>query len=294
MTASTARVGAAKGHSADRPAPRSAAHASNRQNRPVGELLREWRERRRLSQLELSIQADVSTRHLSFVETGRSRPTPEMILRLTEQLEVPLRERNALLLAGGYAPAYPEHALDQPELESVRGALRQVLAGHEPFPAVLVNRWWELLEANTAIGVFTADVAPELLAPPANVLRLALHPDGLAPRIVNLPEWRAHLLTQLRQRARSMGDSRLRELYDELLGYPGGLAETPTATDVVLPMRYRHGGQVLSLFSITAVVGTATDVTVDELAIESFYPADAATAAALRELVAISGRARPR
>ncbi|HEU5007474.1 MAG TPA: helix-turn-helix transcriptional regulator [Jatrophihabitantaceae bacterium] len=286
MTAITTRTGVGAGRSAGRPATRSTARATSRQNRPVGELLREWRERRRLSQLELSIQADVSTRHLSFVETGRSRPTPEMILRLTEQLEVPLRERNALLLAGGYAPAYPEHAFDQPELDSVRGALRQVLAGHEPFPAVVVNRWWELLEANTAIALFTASVAPELLEPPANVLRLALHPDGLAQRIVNLPEWRAHLLTQLRRRARSMGDTRLRELYDELLGYPGGLAETPGATDVVLPMRYQHGDQVLSLFSITAVVGTATDVTVDELAIESFYPADSATATALRELAA--------
>jgi len=250
--------------------------------RPVGELLREWRERRRLSQLELSIQADVSTRHLSFVETGRSRPTPEMILRLTDELEVPLRERNTLLLAGGYAPAYPEHGFDEPQLDAVRAALRQVLEGHEPYPAVVVNRWWELLEANNGIALMTADVAPELLQPPVNVLRLSLHPDGMAPRIVNLAQWRTHLLTQLLQRARAMGDQRLRDLHDELLAYPGGLADSPAATDVVLPLQYQLGDQVLSFFSISAAVGTATDVTVGELAIESFYPADAATADVLR------------
>src|SRR5215469_5060663 len=171
--------------------------------RPVGELLREWRERRRLSQLDLSIRADISSRHLSFVETGRSKPTPTMILRLTEQLEVPLRERNVLLVAGGYAPAYPQHGLDEPELGQIRGALSQVLAGHEPYPAVVVNRWWELMDANEAVSLFIGDCAPWLLDPPANVLRLSLHPDGMAPRITNLAQWRAHLLTQLRHRARS-------------------------------------------------------------------------------------------
>ena len=143
-------------------------------------MLRQWRERRRLSQLDLSIQADISARHLSFVETGRSRPSPEMILRLTEQLDVPLRERNALLLAGGYAPAYPHHGLEEPELDSVRAALRQVLTGHNPYPAVVVNRWWELLDSNDAISVLVSDCAPELLQPPVNVLRLSLHPDGMA------------------------------------------------------------------------------------------------------------------
>jgi transcriptional regulator with XRE-family HTH domain len=251
--------------------------------RPVGELLREWRERRRLSQLDLSLRADISTRHLSFVETGRSRPTPTMILRLTEQLEVPLRERNVLLLAGGYAPAYPQHALDKPELDEVRAALRQVLAGHEPYPAVVVNRWWELLDGNAAVAMLIGGCAPWLLEPPVNVLRLSLHPDGMAPRIVNLAQWRAHLLTQLRHRAQALGDQRLGDLHDELLSYPGGTADAfapPGA--VVLPLRYRHENQELSFFSISAVVGTATDVTVDELAIEAFYPADAATAAVLR------------
>jgi transcriptional regulator with XRE-family HTH domain len=252
--------------------------------RPVGALLREWRERRRLSQLDLSIRAEISTRHLSFVETGRSRPTPTMILRLTEQLEVPLRERNALLLAGGYAPAYPQHGLDEPELNEIRSALRQVLAGHEPYPAVVVNRWWELLDSNTAISVFISDCASWLLEPPVNVLRLSLHPDGMAARIVNLAQWRAHLLTQLRHRAQALADQRLSDLHAELLSYPGGAEARPPAGAVVLPLRYRHGDQELSFFSISAAVGTATDVTVEELAIESFYPADAATVAALRSL----------
>ncbi|PZS13328.1 MAG: transcriptional regulator [Pseudonocardiales bacterium] len=252
--------------------------------RPVGELLREWRERRRLSQLDLSIQADVSTRHLSFVETGRSRPTSEMILRLTDQLEVPLRERNSLLLAGGYAPAYPQHGLDEPELARVRAALRQVLTGHQPYPAVVINRWWELVDANASIAVLTAGAAPWLLEPPVNVLRLSLHPDGMAARIANLAEWRAHLLGQLQRRAQATGDARLHELLEELRGYPGETAGSPSPSDVVLPLRYRHGEHELSFFSISAVVGTATDVTVEELAIEAFYPADEQTALALRAL----------
>jgi transcriptional regulator with XRE-family HTH domain len=253
--------------------------------RPVGELLREWRERRRLSQLDLSIRADISTRHLSFVETGRSRPTPTMILRLTEQLGIPLRERNALLLAGGYAPAYPQHGLDEPELDSVRAALRQVLTGHEPYPAVVVNRWWDLLDGNAGVGLLTSGCASWLLEPPVNVLRLSLHPDGMAPRIVNLEQWRAHVLTQLQHRAEALADQRLADLHGELLGYPGGSGEAAAPSGaVVLPLRYLHGDEELSFFSISAVVGTATDVTVNELAIEAFYPADAATAAALRRL----------
>ena len=252
--------------------------------RPVGELLREWRERRRLSQLDLSIQADISTRHLSFVETGRSRPTSEMILRLTEHLDVPLRERNTLLLAGGYAPAYAQHGFDEPELAQVRAALRQVLTGHDPYPAVVVNRWWELLDANSSIAMLTDDVAPWLLEPPVNVLRLSLHPEGMAPRIVNLAEWRAHLLGPAASAGAGDGRSRLHQLHDELQSYPGDTAGSPSATDVVLPLRYRRGDQELSFFSISAAVGTATDVTVEELVVESFYPADEATAAALHEL----------
>src|SRR5215468_6023677 len=254
-----------------------------RPSRPVGELLREWRERRRLSQLDLSILADISARHLSFVETGRSRPTPTMIIRLTEELDVPLRERNMMLLAAGYAPAYPQHGLDEPELDSVRAALRQVLSGHEPYPAVIISRWWDMVDSNQATAMLTEGCASWLLEPPANVLRLSLHPEGMAPRIANLGQWRAHLLSQLRHRARALGDDRLGELHRELLDYPGGLeAHGSVATGVVLPLRYRHRDQELSLFSINASVGTATDVTVEELAIEAFYPADPATAAAFR------------
>jgi transcriptional regulator with XRE-family HTH domain len=251
----------------------------------AGDLLRRWRQRRRLSQLDLAIAADVSSRHLSFVETGRSRPTSDMILRLAEHLDVPLRDRNALLLAGGYAPAYPERGLAEPELQAVRKALQRVLKGHEPYPAVVVNRWWELVEANAGIALFTRDVKPELLDPPVNVLRLSLHPDGMAPRIANLPEWRAHLLDRLRRQAEAAGDPRLAELHDELAAYPGGQAQPPAPADVVVPLRYRGPGngqrRELNFLSITAVVGTPVEVTVSELAIESFYPADAATAAAL-------------
>ena len=205
-----------------------------------------------------------------------------MILRLTEQLDVPLRERNTLLLAAGYAPAYPEHGLDEPALGSVRAALRQVLAGHEPYPAVIINRWWEMLDANSGVSVLADGCASWLLEPPVNVLRLSLHPDGMAPRIVNLAQWRAHLLTQLQHRSRALGDRRLAELHNELLGYPGGEASDISPAGVVLPLRYRHGHRELSFFSISATVGTATDVTIDELVIEAFYPADEATAAALR------------
>ena len=254
--------------------------------RTVGELLREWRERRRLSQLDLSIQADISTRHLSFVETGRSRPTPTMIIRLTEQLDVPLRERNTLLLAAGYAPAYAQHGLDEPELSSVRAALRQVLTGHEPYPAVVVNRWWEIVDSNSGANLLTDGCASWLLEPPVNVLRLSLHPEGLAPRIVNLGEWRAHLLTQLQHRACALGDDGLMDLHRELTGYPAcpdGDGNTPSrVAGVVLPLRYRHRDQELSFFSVHASVSTATDVTVEELAIEAFYPSDGVTAAALQ------------
>jgi transcriptional regulator with XRE-family HTH domain len=256
----------------------SVASTRYRPHRPVGDLLREWRQRRQLSQLDLALAAEVSARHLSFVETGRSKPTSEMILRLTEHLEVPLRDRNTLLLAGGYAPAYPEHRLDGPELAAVRAALRHVLAGHDPYPAVVVNRWWELVDGNTAVAVLTEGAAPELLSPPVNVLRLSLHPDGMAPRIVNLAEWRGHLLTRLERQVAATGDTRLAELLAELRGYPGGEHGQPAPTEVVVPLRYRHGDRELALFSMTAVVGTPMDVTIEELAIESFYPADQATA----------------
>ena len=247
----------------------------------AGDLISEWRQRRRLSQLDLAIAANVSSRHLSFVETGRSRPTSEMILHLAEHLDVPLRDRNALLLAGGFAPAYPERTLAAPELQAVKNALKRVLAGHEPYPAAVVNRWWELVDANAGIALFTGGVSPELLEPPVNVLRLSLHPDGMAPRIANLPEWRAHLLARLHRQAEATGDHRLISLHEELSAYPGGLGRPPGPAEVVVPLRYRTPQAELSFLSITAVIGTPMDVTVEELAIESFYPADDQTAAAL-------------
>ncbi|MGP4016839.1 helix-turn-helix domain-containing protein [Saccharopolyspora sp. 5N708] len=255
-------------------------------SRPVGALLRQWRERRRLSQLQLSLDADISTRHLSFVETGRSKPTREMILRLSEHLDVPLRERNGLLLAGGYAPAYPASGLDAPELTAVRAALRQVLAGHEPYPALIVDRAWQLVDGNASIQLFLEGAAPDLLTPPVNVLRLSLHPEGMAPNILNLGEWRAHVLGRLRRQAAATADPALTDLLAELRGYPCDQpepeVELPGAGDVVVPLRFRHRDQRLAFFSMTAVFGTPLDITVAELAIESFFPADQPTMDTLR------------
>jgi transcriptional regulator with XRE-family HTH domain len=253
--------------------------------RPVGELLRRWREHRRLSQLELSIQADVSTRHLSFVETGRSLPSRDMLLHLADELELPLRERNHLLLAAGYAPVYTETALDAPQMSAVRAALRQVLAAHEPFPAVVVDRHWNMVDANATIALFLAGVAPHLLAPPVNVLRVSLHPEGMARRIVNLGEWRAHLLGRLRRQITLSGDPELSRLYQELGSYPCDQpepkVELPGPGDVVVPLRIRHSDGELAFVSTVAAFGTPLDITVAELAIESFFPADPETASAL-------------
>jgi transcriptional regulator with XRE-family HTH domain len=263
------------------------------QPRP-GELLRQWRERRRLSQLDLALAAETSARHLSFVETGRARPSRDMLLRLAEQLEVPLRERNHLLLAGGYAPVFGQAPLDAPQMAAVREALGKVLAGHEPYPAVVVDRSWNLVDANAAVAVLLGPTDPALLAPPANVLRVSLHPDGMAPRIVNLGEWRAHLFGRLRRQVGLTGDAGLAELLDELRAYPCDQpepeVEVPGPGDVVVPLRLRHGDQELSFLSIMASFGTPLDVTVAELAIESFFPADPATGAALRDLQTDQGQ----
>jgi transcriptional regulator with XRE-family HTH domain len=250
--------------------------------RPVGEQLRHWRERRRLSQLDLGLQAEVSTRHLSFVETGRASPSRDLLLRLAEHLEVPLRERNALLVSAGYAPMYAETPLDAPALGAVREALRQVLAAHEPYPALVLDRHWNMLEANAAVGLLTTGIAPELLRPPLNVLRASLHPRGLAPRIANLGEWRGHLLDRLRRQVSLTADPELAALYEELRAYPG---EPPAAVlpehAAVAPLRLRVDGGELALFSLVATIGTPLDITVSELVIESFFPADAASAARL-------------
>ncbi|SDC12188.1 helix-turn-helix domain-containing protein [Actinokineospora iranica] len=253
--------------------------------RSVGALLRQWREHRRLSQLDLSLQAEVSTRHLSFVETGRSAPSREMVLHLSDILGLPLRERNQMLLAAGYAPVYSRTALDSPRMTAVRTAVRQVLTGHEPYPAVAVDRGWHLVDANDSLRALLQGVAPGLLAPPANVLRISLHPDGLAPRIVNLGEWRAHLLARLRGQITLTADEKLAALHDELSAYPCAQPEPEIdqhAADVVVPLRLRTRDAELAFFGTVTTFGTPLDITVAELAIESFFPADQATAEALR------------
>jgi transcriptional regulator with XRE-family HTH domain len=250
----------------------------------VGSILRDWRQRRRLSQLDLSLEAGISTRHLSFVETGRAKPSADMLLHLAEQLEVPLRDRNALLLAAGYAPRYGARSLDDPELHHVRDALGHVLAGHEPYPAIAVDRGWNLVASNSALGVLLDGVADELLVPPVNCMRLALHPDGLAPRILNLGEWRAHLLHRLTRQLALTGDAELAALLDEVSEYPGPSHPEPEspAGDVMVGLRLAgHGGSELSFFSTVTTFGTAVDITVSELSIEAFFPADAGTASAL-------------
>ena len=249
----------------------------------VGKLLRGWRERRRLSQLDLALRAEVSARHVSFIETGRARPTSEMIIRLAQQLEVPLRERNVLLLSGGYAPAYPANGLTDAPMSAVHEAIEHVLRAHEPFPAVVIDGGWDLVAANDAVPVLTEGAAEALLEPPVNVLRLSLHPEGMASRIVNLAEWRAHLLHRLNHDIESTGDPALIALRDELATYPGPQPATrPDTRAILVPLRVRVHDSVLSLFSTTTVFGTPRDVTLSELAIESFYPADAPTAALLR------------
>jgi transcriptional regulator with XRE-family HTH domain len=245
---------------------------------PLGSLLKEWRQRRRMSQLDLALEAGVSARHLSFLETGRSKPSREMVLHLSDQLEVPLRDRNQLLLAAGFSPAYVERPLDAPEMTPVREALDRILKGHEPYPAVVVDRWWNLAAANAGIALFTAEVAPHLMEPPVNALRVTLHPDGMAPRIANLPEWRAHLLDRLRRQVAVTSDERLAALLAELSDYPGGEAPlAPHEPGIAVPLRVTGQGADLAFFSTVSTFGTAVDITLAELAIEAFFPADQTT-----------------
>lgn len=232
----------------------------------------------------------MSTRHLSFVETGRSKPSRELLLHLAEHLDVPLRERNTLLLAAGYAPLFPERSLDDDAMAPVRVALDKVLAGHEPFPAVVVDRRWNLVSANVPAMTILADgVAPELMAPPTNALRVTLHPEGLAPRILNLADYSAHLLHRLHQQAVLSQDAGLTALYEELRSYPGVEETSPAvfepAAQVFTTLRLRsfEDGRDLAFFSTLATFGTALDVTAAELVIESFFPADKATERALRQ-----------
>jgi transcriptional regulator with XRE-family HTH domain len=257
-------------------------------------MLRDWRRRRRLSQLDLALEAGVSARHLSFVETGRSRPSPDMLMHLAEQLDVPLRDRNGMLLAAGYAPKYAEHDLDDPAMSPVREALDRVLKGHEPYPAFVVDRAWEMVAANRAATFLLEGVADHLLQPPVNVLRLALHPEGAAPNITNLGEWRAHLLDRLQRQIALTSDPALRTLHDELAGYPAPPYEHSISPggEIAVPLRVRtKEGADLAFISTIATFGTAIEVTLAELAIESFFPADEATANAIREFAAAGAAA---
>jgi transcriptional regulator with XRE-family HTH domain len=259
----------------------------NLQHRHVGEHLRDWRQRRRLSQLDLASEAEISARHLSFLETGRSQPSREMILHLAEQLEIPMRERNVLLVAAGFAPIFPERSLDDPALASARKAIELVLEGQKPYPAFALDRHWNIAASNSALPQLYEGVAPELLQRPVNAMRLSLHPKGLSQRIVNLAEWRAHLLHRLRAQVELTADPKLIELQRELLSYPAPLDPPPrNAHDVVVPFKVRLGQSVLSFFSTTMVFGTPVDVTLSELALESFFPADAETAASVQRLSA--------
>ncbi|MEU1278104.1 helix-turn-helix transcriptional regulator [Streptomyces sp. NPDC005805] len=265
----------------------------------VGPLLRSWRERRRVSQLELALRADSSARHISFVETGRSRPSEEMVLRLAEHLDVPVRERNALLLAAGYAPRYAETPVDAPALGALREGIDQLLTGYEPYPALVVDGTYTVVAANRGITMMLDEVPAHLLAPPLNAMRLTLHPEGLAPRIRNLPEWRGHLLEQMERQIALSRSAALRALYEEVAAYP--LPATAEGTGEVggeeprderpypyfaLPLRIEYDGRVLSFVSSISTFNTPLDVTVAELAIETFLPADPETVAYLRTLSA--------
>lgn len=254
--------------------------------KPVGEHIREWRQRRRLSQLDLALDAEISTRHLSFLETGRAQPSREMVLHLAEQLDIPLRERNVILVAAGFAPVFPERSLEDPDLAAARRAVEVILKGHEPYPALVVDLRWNLVAGNAAVGPLLEGVDPELLQGEINVMRLSLHPKGLASRVVNLAEWRAHALERLRRQAELTAAPELIALIEEIRTYP-----TPPAPDrrpddyggVAVPFQLMMGDQMLSFFTTTTVFGTAVDITLSELTLETLFPADAATAEALRQ-----------
>ncbi|WP_119270772.1 helix-turn-helix domain-containing protein [Taklimakanibacter deserti] len=252
-----------------------------------GEQLRDWRTRRRLSQLDLAGEAEISTRHLSFIETGRSVPSRGMVLKLAEVIDLPLRERNMLLLAAGYAPAFAERKLDDPSLAAARQAIDLILKGHAPYPALAIDRHWTLIAANDTAMKLMGGVAAHLAQPPVNVLRLSLHPEGLSTRIENLSEWRAHLLDRLRRQIDVTGDPVLIALLAELAAYPHPASARPHADygGVVVPLRLKAGEDVLSFLSTTTVFGTPVDVTLSELALESLFPADPETARALHALV---------
>ncbi|WP_274630691.1 helix-turn-helix domain-containing protein [Arvimicrobium flavum] len=242
-----------------------------------------------MSQLDLAGEAEISQRHLSFVESGRAAPSRDMVIRLAEGLDIPLRQRNRMLLAAGFAPHYSERPVNGPSLAPAMDTVRAVLKGHEPCPAIAVDRHWNMIASNEAIAPFLAGVEdPSLLQPPVNVLRLSLHPKGVAPHIVNLAEWKAHLLERLRRQVDTSGDSTLEELESELRAYPGGVSQTRIVhnegTAIAHMLRLKAGDAVLSFISTITVFGTPLDVTLSELAIESFFPADEPTRMALQRL----------
>ncbi|MGI5206001.1 helix-turn-helix domain-containing protein [Spirillospora sp. CA-108201] len=243
----------------------------------IGGLLRQWRHRRRLSQLDLAIAADVSARHVSLVETGKSRPSAAMVLRLAERLDVPLRDRNRLLLAAGFAPRYAERPLDDDALSAARGAVERVLRAHEPYPALAFDRRWDIVMTNRAVEPFLAEVDPELLRPPVNLLRLGLDPRGLARLVVNLADVRAVFRARVGRQLAAAPDPGLAALYEELL--EPGAEEAPSGADVMIQMIVRAGGRELRMFSTITTFGTPMDITLDEVAVESYYPADAGSAA---------------
>lgn len=254
---------------------------------PVGTLVRRWRERRRRSQLDVAIAGELSARHLSFIETGRSTPSRQMIERLCDELDVPLRERNTFYLAAGFAPAHPERALA--DLGAARSAVESVLTGLEPNPALAVNVCWDLVAANRAMTAFLGDIAEELTEPPLNVLRATLHPNGLSSRILNLAEWRTHVLRRVRRQLDRTAAAGLVDLLAELESYPVPAgSESGPANDLVVPLRLQTDFGELALLYATTVFGSPRDVTLDEIAIETFFPADIATAQALQRLAEMS------
>lgn len=259
----------------------------------IGALLRWWRERATLSQLELALRADSSARHISFVETGRTTPSRAMVLKLAATLDVPVRERNALLLAAGYAPAFPSTPLTDPAFAEVRAGLERMVTAYEPFPALVLDGAYDVIASNQGIATLMEGVAPHLLEPVPNAMRVTLHPEGMAPRIRNLPEWRGHLLDQMRRQLALQRSTPLRKLYEEVAGYPAPDGSEPVErepgtpgdepeTCFALPLVMDVGGQTLSFLSTIATFNTPLDVTVSELAVETFLPADPATAKALR------------
>ena len=248
----------------------------------IGGRLRDWRQRRRLSQLDLALDAEISARHLSFVETGRATPSRDMVLRLAAELDVPLRERNALLLAAGYAPVFAERPLDDRSLRQAKNAIETVLAAHDPFPALAVDRHWNLVSANRGAQALLAGITPSLLEPPVNVLRVSLHPDGAASRIENLGEWKAHLLHRVRKQVEATADPALLDLLEDLKAYPAPPAAPPDPAAIAVPLCVRSARGTMRFLSTTMLFGTPLDVTLSELAIEIFLPADAETVERLR------------